>query len=237
MVRVNVYDTKNIPTSGTVIDAGAGIGEFSVLASQLVGPKGRVLAIEPSPDDFATLELNLAENKCSNVIPINKAISDRAGKLELIFKGKRFLCTSDSLANIINESGIGFKKIDFMKMDIEGGERFVIPSSIDIIKNIRFLAMEIHDNYQSSLIPYMEGFDFKFERITRRKYIRNSLDFVIAHPVQAYTLARLLKGGGEYPGLMKMSRGIDISNSNNLVVGTFKRRISSLLPEKTALQD
>ena len=42
-----------------VIGREAGIGEFSVLASKLVGERGRVISIEPSPDDFITLLVNL----------------------------------------------------------------------------------------------------------------------------------------------------------------------------------
>jgi len=34
-----------------------------------------------------------------------------------------------------------------MKMDIEGGERRAIPSSIEIIEKLDFLAIEIHEGY------------------------------------------------------------------------------------------
>ena len=38
-------------------------------------------------------------------------------------------------------------------MDIDGGERSVIPSSIDIIRKIDYLAIEIHDGFSSELLP------------------------------------------------------------------------------------
>lgn len=38
---------KNIKKDGTVIDVGANIGEFSLIASKKIGPGGHVIAIEP----------------------------------------------------------------------------------------------------------------------------------------------------------------------------------------------
>jgi len=225
---LDVYTSGNIKKGNTVIDVGAGIGEFSLLASELVGPEGKVVAIEPSPDDFVTLKKNLEANSCKNVIPVNKAVSDKKGVVELNFKGREFTCDSESLIGILGDYNINSKQIDFIKMDIEGGEKFVIPQSLELIKNVKFLAMEIHEGYQISLVPLLKEFGFQFERITKSKYIRNAVGFSIVHPIQANTLLKLLKKGGEYPGLMKISNGIEIANSNNLVVGTFSKPISNI---------
>jgi len=40
------------------LDIGANIGYYSVLFSNLVGPKGKVIAIEPDPDNFQLLIKN-----------------------------------------------------------------------------------------------------------------------------------------------------------------------------------
>ena len=223
---LNVYDSGNIQKGNTVVDVGAGIGEFSLLASELVGPGGKVVAIEPSPDDFATLKKNLEANNCKNVIPVNKAVSDKKGSIELNFKGREFKCDSESLIDILEDYNINHSQIDFIKMDIEGGEKFVIPQSLELIKNVKFLAMEIHEGYQISLVPLMNELGFQFERITKSEYIRNAISFSIIHPLQAFTLLKLLKRGNEYPGLVKISSGIEIENSNNLVVGTFSKPVS-----------
>jgi FkbM family methyltransferase len=52
---------------GSFVDVGANIGYFSVLASDLVGPGGRVFAVEPDSRNRAFLEANLARNRCANV--------------------------------------------------------------------------------------------------------------------------------------------------------------------------
>ncbi len=57
-----------------------------VLGSKLVGVTGTVVAIEPSPTIFHSLEGNLARNRASNVRAVNMAASDRAG-LARLFRG------------------------------------------------------------------------------------------------------------------------------------------------------
>ncbi|MEM0196008.1 MAG: FkbM family methyltransferase [Thermoplasmatales archaeon] len=221
---LNVYRSELINKGDTVLDLGAGIGEFSLLASRKIGPNGKVIAIEPSPDDYETLLRNIKENKCDNVTPINIAVADFEGELELEFKGKTFKAVSRPLRDILNDENID--KINFCKMDIEGGEREVIPSNISIISGIHYLSMEIHGGYQNELIPIMERLGFRFERITKKSYIQNVMRFTLRHPFKAYTLLHLLKRAGEYPGITKIRKGIDIERSDKLVVGTFINRIT-----------
>ncbi|MEU2354585.1 FkbM family methyltransferase [Streptomyces misionensis] len=65
----------------TVVDAGAHTGYFTVLTSRLVGPAGRVVAIEPSPAFHRALCANLAANGCGDVRTINAAVSDAPGRM------------------------------------------------------------------------------------------------------------------------------------------------------------
>ena len=63
----------------TFIDIGANEGYFTVVASRLVGPAGRVLAVEPQSRLGPVLAQNLALNLCTNVVVIQAAISDHSG--------------------------------------------------------------------------------------------------------------------------------------------------------------
>ena len=58
----------------TVIDVGANVGWYTVIASKLVGKKGRVIAFEPEPVNFAILKKNVLANGCENVILELKAL-------------------------------------------------------------------------------------------------------------------------------------------------------------------
>ena len=65
----------------TVIDAGANVGYYTLIAGSHVGPKGRVIAFEPDPELFELLfsgvDINGFLDRCRCV---RKALSDRAGK-------------------------------------------------------------------------------------------------------------------------------------------------------------
>src|SRR5439155_8848916 len=70
---------KQLPPGGTVIDAGAHIRGYSLMAASAVGPSGRVIAIEPGPDTFALLRENGALNEMSWITPVQAALGRRDG--------------------------------------------------------------------------------------------------------------------------------------------------------------
>ncbi len=62
-----------------VIDLGANIGYYCLMLARLVGPQGKVLAIEPHPHNFHVLQTNLLLNRVANVECLQAAVSDRSG--------------------------------------------------------------------------------------------------------------------------------------------------------------
>ena len=67
----------------TFVDVGANIGCVSALASRLVGPRGTVVAIEPSPPMIAALQETLTRNDLTNVRMVTAAVSDHDQELPL----------------------------------------------------------------------------------------------------------------------------------------------------------
>jgi FkbM family methyltransferase len=61
-----------------VLDVGANIGLYSLALSRAVGPSGRVIAVEPDPDNLALLRKNLQANGCTNVTVIEDALGDES---------------------------------------------------------------------------------------------------------------------------------------------------------------
>ena len=220
---LDVYQTSNIRRGDTVLDVGAGIGEFSIIASRLAGADGTVVAIEPSPDDFRTLLSNLQENGCKNVIPINIGVSDGATIVEIEFKGKKFNSNVDSLAHILEGLNVDRNRLKFMKMDVEGAETSIIPSSIEILKSLDYLAIEMHGGSHEKIVTLLSSLGFIFERVSRKRYIPNAMKFSLRHPVQSFRILSVFSGSGEWPGAKKVLGGIEISRSDDLVVGIFKR--------------
>ena len=63
----------------TFIDVGANIGFFTILASRLVGPEGRVIAFEPNSENCRLILLSLERNGINNVELYPLGLSDRRG--------------------------------------------------------------------------------------------------------------------------------------------------------------
>jgi len=138
----------------TVIDIGAGIGDDVVSFSRLVGEKGLVIAIEAHPDIFRCLEKTIAANKLENVHCLNIAASDREGEIELsseenllshsIITGEGSVkVPTRILDDTLDE--IGVKKIDLIKMNIEGAETAALLGMRDTLEKTSHLAVSCHD--------------------------------------------------------------------------------------------
>lgn len=63
---------------GTAVDVGANIGFYTVLMADLVGREGRVVAFEPSPGCFTTLQRNVVTAHLPQVV-IHRVNSARTG--------------------------------------------------------------------------------------------------------------------------------------------------------------
>ena len=134
---------KSILKPGDVfIDIGANIGLFSLIASNIVGEDGLVYAYEPTPKIFSRLERNILLNKYKNVKIKNIGLSDKKGTLNLQVSQNGFdawntFATAEN--NKFQESipvtvstiddefrDIEKDKIKFIKIDVEGWEKFVL---------------------------------------------------------------------------------------------------------------
>lgn len=220
---MNVYKLQNLRQNDVVLDLGAGIGEFSLASSRLVGPNGFVLAVEPNPEDFKTLVMNIKKNNITNILALNYAFSDSNKTLSLSFKGTSYNASAincDEIIRILRENGK--ETIDVIKMDIEGAEVAALRNRKPILPNIRIIAIELHGT-DSKVHTILEPFGFIFSRFTKLQYIFSSLKFASRHPLTAMKLWKLFKKTGENPGLLKIAKGVDISISTKLSVGIYAR--------------
>ena len=71
----------------TFVDVGANVGHFTLLASRLVGPTDRAVAVEPSPANLTLLTRNAASNRARNVQIVAAAASETAGALDFYGDG------------------------------------------------------------------------------------------------------------------------------------------------------
>jgi FkbM family methyltransferase len=71
--------TEQLRRGHTLIDVGAHVGYYALLAAKLVGEQGRVYAFEPNPRNCAFLKQHVAVNALENVRVEQTAVSDRNG--------------------------------------------------------------------------------------------------------------------------------------------------------------
>lgn len=221
---LDIYHSKHLRIGDIVLDIGAGIGDFTVLASRRIGPSGKVIAIEPNPDDYRLLQDNIKTNRCNNVIAIKKGISDHKGEEEITFAGRTFSFQVDRLENVLKENDIE-DDVNFVKMDIEGFESEVLLSSVDILRHSQAIAIELHQTKEMvDNILLREGFAFR--QITKLDIYKSILQCMIFHPFVLYHAYSQIKKLNTKI-LSSAMGGFEISGGNGLIVGTYVNSGSS----------
>ena len=147
------YETSlmlDYPDAGDVfVDVGANIGYYTLLAAQRVGPKGKVFAYEPNPENFALLKDNIELNQLHNVHSFPWALydDDKEGALYLSasnYGDHRIYDTGKAhtadrarqpIALVHGGQHLGklTQHIDFLKIDTQGAEYYVMHGLHDLI--------------------------------------------------------------------------------------------------------
>ncbi len=166
---------KHLRRGMTVVDIGAHIGYYSLLMSRLIGDSGRVHSFEPSTSTRALLNQNVRINNAGNVTVYPYAITDhnhlarmytdRASPASNSLWGKpradSFIVEAHTLDTIL-----GDLKIDFIKMDIEGGEAKALRGMARIINNSPKLMM-LTEIYPCGLVRAGSSLEGYVEQLLR----------------------------------------------------------------------
>lgn len=133
-----------IKKNDVVLDLGAHIGFYTMLAAKLVGEKGMVYAFEPGGANLALVKKNKEENRHNNIILEKKAASDKTGKSKLYFWGEsrnqRLYANDDKPFAEIECVKLDdyFKnytgKIDLIKINIAGSEGIAIQGMAELLE-------------------------------------------------------------------------------------------------------
>jgi FkbM family methyltransferase len=146
------------PQSGDVIvDIGAGRGEDVFAFSEAVGPEGAVWAVEAHPGSFRLLERFCRKNGLTNVRLLNCAAMDRRSRLRVetlpvwesnfVHDGPTTPTSQEVEAFPFDEirAQHGIERIDFLKMNIEGAERFALRGMPETLERVRYACIAAHD--------------------------------------------------------------------------------------------
>jgi FkbM family methyltransferase len=127
----------------TVVDVGANVGQYTLLAASSVGPTGYVHAFEADKRNFELLEANLAQNDYRSVKPNAVALSDTTGAVTLYSAnsdnaGEHSLYQFDTtmrgqsipavtLDQYMESAFLGSTgHVDLIKIDVQGAEAKVL---------------------------------------------------------------------------------------------------------------
>jgi FkbM family methyltransferase len=138
---------KNVIRPGDVVlDVGANIGYYTIIAAEIVGKQGRVYAFEPSPNNYLFLTKNVAINGFENVTTLRKAVSEKTGYAKLFYDdgnlGKHSFSSDNisgdgrfaNVATVSLDDMFSNKKVDVIKIDIEGAEGLLVTGAKKLLR-------------------------------------------------------------------------------------------------------
>lgn len=131
-----------------ILDLGANIG-LSVLYFKRLFPACRIYAYEPDPYIFEILQRNVTEFHLTDVALVNEAVAEFSGELGFKSDHADGGCIRPDGEVKVKAKDIRlllerFERIDFLKVDIEGAERMVIPAAGQLLQRVENIFVEYH---------------------------------------------------------------------------------------------
>jgi FkbM family methyltransferase len=177
-----------ISPGAVCFDVGAAYGRYTLVLSRLAGNSGHVYSFEPGSYSYAVLSSIMRFHGLRNVTAVKKALSERAGKINLLLPIKRTGKIGPSLAylNAGKESGAiseevemitldqyrqasGVSRLDIIKCDVEGAELLVFRGARESISRFKpTILCEIDASLvsrfayaPSDIFAFLSGEDYK----------------------------------------------------------------------------
>ncbi|TAK71677.1 MAG: FkbM family methyltransferase [Betaproteobacteria bacterium] len=168
-----------------VVNVGANVGLYVVMASTLVGHEGEVHAFEPSATTYARLIRNLELNRCRNVSANRAALSSASGKLFLradpmhpSYDGHRFVerieavdhpLDSDELVEALTlDDYFGslrpreLSTVELMIVDVEGAELAVLQGARAILAQKELTLLLECTKHQDAVESFLAELGYRF---------------------------------------------------------------------------
>lgn len=138
----------------TILDIGAHIGLFSVIAAKTAGEHGKIFAFEPASNTVPVLQQTIRINELGHIIsPVNQAMGKEVGKVTFFIsdteadnsnslvsykedrKLKGIEVDVNSIDNFVATKNLS--KVNFIKIDVEGAEYDTLRGGIEVFKKYR----------------------------------------------------------------------------------------------------
>ena len=181
---------------GTVLDIGAHVGVFSLLAAQAVGPGGHVYAFEPAPGNLEVLRRNMAINGLANVSCLGFAVAEQAGHATFViaeandsnsFYSHPLSAQRERLQVdcVTVDSFLAGRRADVVKIDAEGAEISILRGmqrTLELNRNIRLIVelnpacLRAAGHSGAELVAMLKSAGFGVRLIDERDHQTRELD-------------------------------------------------------------
>jgi FkbM family methyltransferase len=167
-----LYFLSSLRKGMTVLDIGANIGYYSLLAAARIAKNGKVHSFEPVRETYSRLQQNITLNEFKNMEAHRYIIHDHIGEMDIFVADKsntgssslsrsmeNFSNTVQKVQTITIDSYIKSKQIssvDIVKIDVEGSELFVLKGMKNLLKrdNMKiFLEINRHNLAKQNTKP------------------------------------------------------------------------------------
>lgn len=195
--HLEAFLRQRLRTGDVFLDVGANIGFMTMLAASVVGPSGKVIAVEPNPDNVSLIEASIAANGFSQIRVIPAAASDTPAELPFGIIGsngsilpRKLPGWSTVRAIRLDDELADEPRIDIIKIDIEGHEPFALRGlEKTIAKHCPIITSELHP-YLLKQHSKTEPLDYLFQ-IESLGYTLSVIGDDVKGPMDSDTVMRL----------------------------------------------
>jgi FkbM family methyltransferase len=169
-----------------IIDCGANIG-LSVIYMKRLYPEAEILAYEPDEENFKLLMMNMGSFGYQHVDCRKEAVwkedtvlqfsneGSMSSKIEMTGGGNTRDVRAVRLKNLLS------RKVDFLKIDIEGAEYEVLRDAADSLGQVSHLFIEYHGNFDDS-----NQLTEIFEILTKNRFAYYIKEATTSYPTPFY---------------------------------------------------
>lgn len=171
-----------VPPGALVLDVGANVGFFTERFARWTGDRGRVIALEPEPVNFAELTRRLEAKGLAGRVDARRAVADaQSGTARLVINADhpgdhRMGAGGVPVSAIaLDDLPTGGRRVSLIKIDVQGAEKRVLEGALAIIVRDRpalFVELEpiglgLFGTGVDDLLGFLAGLGYAPHRLTR----------------------------------------------------------------------
>jgi len=167
---------------GVFLDVGANLGKYTIMMAKRLKDKGLVVGIEPEGHTLELLKKNVKINNLKNVFIVGKACSSKNGKSTFYLEGTTYSGGTHSLKKDTHHVGkiivdvetldsivsrLNIKRVDLIKIDVEGSEVDVLKGAQKILKTYhpKIICESLNKESEEEITKILKKFKYTTKRV------------------------------------------------------------------------